>query len=146
MGDDVARYGKRSRARLSGCHPLLIALFSRVVFIADNSIITGHRGQGEQNSHFAAGRSKVRFPFGKHNPIPSEAVDAAPWPIVWPDMVNRPQEFTKDFARFAHFAGIVKGVAAEMDIKIRWGGDWDGDGDLNDQSFDDLMHFELVID
>ena len=29
-----------------------------------------------------------------------------------------------------------------MDIKIRWGGNWDG-GDLEQQSFDDLVHFEL---
>jgi peptidoglycan L-alanyl-D-glutamate endopeptidase CwlK len=27
---------------------------------------------------------------------------------------------------------------------IRWGGDWDGDQDFRDQTFDDLAHFELI--
>ena len=34
------------------------------------------------------------------------------------------------------------GVAAAEGIKIRWGGDWDRDNDLADQSFNDLVHFE----
>jgi len=28
-----------------------------------------------------------------------------------------------------------------MEIPIRWGGDWDRDHCLSDQSFDDLVHF-----
>jgi peptidoglycan LD-endopeptidase CwlK len=31
-----------------------------------------------------------------------------------------------------------------MGIEIRWGGDWDGDGDLSDHKFNDLPHFELI--
>ena len=30
-----------------------------------------------------------------------------------------------------------------MGIDLIWGGDWDGDTDLNDNNFDDLVHFEL---
>jgi peptidoglycan L-alanyl-D-glutamate endopeptidase CwlK len=30
-----------------------------------------------------------------------------------------------------------------MGIKIRWGGDWDSDGDINDNRFDDLVHVEI---
>ena len=142
----MAHYGKGSRDRLSGCHPKLIALFARVVAIMDNSILTGPRGKVEQNALFETGLSKVKFPDSNHNLEPSEAVDAVPWPIVWPDMVNRPHEYTKDRDRFILFAGVVKAVAAEMGIGIRWGGDWDGDGDLTDQTFDDLVHFELIGD
>ena len=65
--------------------------------------------------------------------MPSLAIDAAPSPIDW-----------NDRERFFYFAGVVKGVAEEMGIKIRWGGDWDGDNDFDDQTFDDLVHFELV--
>ncbi len=61
------------------------------------------------------------------------AVDIAPYPIDW-----------KDHKRFYYLAGIVKGVASQMGIKVRWGGDWDSDNDLNDQSFMDLGHFEIV--
>lgn len=36
------------------------------------------------------------------------------------------------------------GVATMMGVKIRWGGDWDLDTDLKDNTFDDLPHFELI--
>ena len=39
------------------------------------------------------------------------------------------------------------GLAKAMSIPLRWGGDWDGDTLLSgrdpDQTFDDLVHFEL---
>jgi peptidoglycan LD-endopeptidase CwlK len=35
-------------------------------------------------------------------------------------------------------------IAKELGIKVRWGNDWDMDGDLNDQKFIDSPHFELV--
>ena len=51
----------------------------------------------------------------------------------------------KNRARFAEFAGIVKAIGwYRYQVRIRWGGDWDGDNDLDDQTFDDLVHFELV--
>ena len=31
-----------------------------------------------------------------------------------------------------------------MGIKIRWGGDWDSDTQVNDNKFDDLVHFEEI--
>ena len=45
--------------------------------------------------------------------------------------------------RFYLFAGFVKGIAAEMGIKLRLGADWDGDFTTRDQTFHDLPHFEL---
>ena len=45
--------------------------------------------------------------------------------------------------RFYHFAGVVRGVAAMMDIDIEWGGDWDSDYVLDDQSFYDFPHFQV---
>ncbi len=75
----------------------------------------------------------MEYPHGKHNRKPSEAIDAAPYPIDWDDL-----------NRFYYFAGYVKGIANEMGIKIRWGGDWDGDTILDDQTFMDLPHFEIL--
>jgi hypothetical protein len=31
-----------------------------------------------------------------------------------------------------------------MEVKLRWGGDWDSDKDTKDQNFNDLPHFELI--
>jgi len=48
------------------------------------------------------------------------------------------------FDRFYHFAGYVLGVAEILGIKIRWGGDWNGNFDLKDQNYYDLPHFEVI--
>jgi len=88
---------------------------------------------------YNAGRSKVKWPNGKHNKRPSMAVDVVPYPIDW-----------QDRDRFHYFAGYVMGVAdmlhAEglINHRLRWGGDWDRDTQVKDNGFDDLVHFELV--
>ena len=41
------------------------------------------------------------------------------------------------------FAGFILGVASQLDISLRFGGDWDGDRKTDDQTFNDLFHFEL---
>ncbi len=82
---------------------------------------------------FRTGKSQVKFPHGKHNTNPSLAVDAAPYPIDW-----------QDRERFTLFAGFVLCIAASMGVTLRWGGDWDLDWQVRDNSFDDLLHFEIV--
>ena len=51
-------------------------------------------------------------------------------------------EYAKQMARWYYFGGFVLGTAAQMGIDIRWGGDWDGDRDIHEQNFDDLVHYE----
>ena len=31
-----------------------------------------------------------------------------------------------------------------LGVRLRWGGDWDSDLEVDDNDFDDLPHFELV--
>lgn len=128
-------FGRTSTERLYAVKPPLVNLFQQVVKTYDCTILCGHRGKIDQNKAFNSEpqRSKLKWPDGPHNEYPSKAVDAAPWPVNW-----------EDTKRFYHFAGYVQGVAKQMDIPIRWGGDWDKDFDLNDQTFNDLVHFELV--
>ena len=125
-------FSQRSKNKLDSCHPDLQRLFERVVQEFDCTILAGHRGMQEQNSAFDKGFSKLRYPRSKHNKWPSLAVDVAPYPLDW-----------KDKETFYYFAGFVKGLAAEMGIAIRWGGDWDSDTMVHDQTFMDLPHFEL---
>jgi len=61
----------------------------------------------------------------------SGAVDMAPYPIDWDDT-----------HQMYMFGGFVRGVAVSNGIPIRAGQDWDGDFDLKDQTFNDLVHFE----
>lgn len=126
------KFSKTSAARLATCHPDLIKVFTRVLELCDCSILCGHRTEEEQNAAFAEGKSQIQYPNGKHNTLPSRAVDAAPYPIDW-----------NDRERFSYFAGLVVGVGASMGVAIRWGGDWDKDNELKDNNFDDLVHFEL---
>ena len=41
-------------------------------------------------------------------------------------------------------AGVILGTAKAMGINLVWGGNWDNDTDLKDQSFMDLGHFQLM--
>ena len=127
----MPRFSTISATRLSDCDPLLIALFNYVIMFWDCSIIEGHRSSTRQLDLYEQGLTRVKV--SKHNSLPSQAVDVAPYPINW-----------NDIDRFYMFGGFVLGVAAVMGIKIRWGGDWDGDTELGDQEFNDLVHFELV--
>ena len=125
-------FSRQSLHRLRTCDPRLQRLFERVVLDVDCSILGGHRGEQAQNEAFEDGLSQLKWPEGKHNAYPSRAVDVAPYPIDW-----------KNIKRFYWFSGYVLGVAQQMRIPLRWGGDWDRDDDLDDQDFNDLPHFEI---
>ena len=98
----------------------------------DCSVLEGHRGKEKQNAAYDKGNSKLRYPKGKHNQIPSIAVDVIPYPIDW-----------EDRDRMHYFAGFVLGIAKKTKLKIRWGGDWNMDTHTKDNRFDDLVHFEI---
>jgi hypothetical protein len=50
----------------------------------------------------------------------------------------------KDTHAFAVIGGILIAVADAMDVKVRYGGDWDMDGQTTDQTLMDWGHIELV--
>ena len=128
----MPKFGNSSKKRLNTCEKDLQDLFNEVIKHFDCSVLEGHRGEEDQNKYFKEGRSKVKFPRGRHNSYPSNAVDVIPYPVSWDDT-----------DRMYYFAGIVKGIALSMGIKIRWGGDWNGDTQVKDTKFKDLPHFEL---
>lgn len=127
------RYGRSSKARLATCHPELQRLFNEMIKDWDISILCGHRNEEDQNAAFKSGASKLSWPKGKHNSLPSRAVDAALYPVDWDDT-----------GRHYMFVGMVKQKAKDLGIAIRCGADWDGDNQTTDQTFNDLVHFELI--
>lgn len=129
----MPRFGNASRRNLQTCDVKLQRIFEEVVKHLDCTVLCGHRGQKEQDEAYKSGRSKVKWPDGKHNSNPSRAVDVAPYPIDW-----------SDTARFYYFAGYVMNEARNQGIKLRFGGDWDSDTEVSDESFRDLVHFELM--
>ena len=127
------RFSPKSFSNLVTCDPRLQLVFKEVIKYRDCTILAGYRDQVTQNELFRQGRSQVEWPDGKHNQSPSEAIDVAPYPIDW-----------NDIDRFHYFGGFVMGVAESCGVGLRWGGDWDMDGQVNDNRFDDLVHFELI--
>lgn len=129
----MPKFGKTSLANLATCHPDLQRLMHEVIKYVDFSITCGYRGEAEQNAAFKAGNSKLKFPNGEHNKMPSRAVDFAPYPLNW-----------KDAESFTLLAGVIYGVACTMGIKLRLGIDWDGDFNTLEHSFRDRPHAELL--
>jgi len=135
----MARYSAKSKNKLLTCHKTLQDLFNEVIKVHDCTILEGHRGEARQIALLALNKTKVRV--SKHNSMPSLAVDVTPYPIP----KNWGYNDSKEKAKFYLFAGIVFATAHKLNIKnLRWGGDWDRDFEFIDQTFDDLVHWELI--
>jgi peptidoglycan L-alanyl-D-glutamate endopeptidase CwlK len=146
----VPKFSAQSIAQLDTCADALKRLFLEVIKDVDCTVLEGARTPEQQKLNVEKGVSKTLD--SKHIPKPGQkalAADVAPYPLRWPQRPkdNSPEELTrwmKESARFYLFAGWVLKTANVLGIKIRWGGDWDGDWNLEEQDFDDLPHFELV--
>lgn len=144
------KFGNRSLERLNTCEKDLFKIMSLVISRSqiDFSITEGHRSLERQEQLFKEKKTKIDGvnKKGKHNYFPSLAVDIA---IYHPDKNTR-NKLVYHVPSLAYVAGVVQSCAIELfekgeiKHKVRWGGNWDKDGIiLQDQSFDDLPHFEL---
>ena len=122
------RFGKKSKARLKGVDPKLVNVLNELIKIMDVTIIEGLRSAERQQELLEKGATKVKY--SKH--MEGKAVDLAPYPIDWENRDG-----------FYYMGGMIRGIAKQMGINIRFGGDWDSDGDTKDNNFDDLVHVEL---
>ena len=131
-------WGTRSLERLATVEPKLRQICHEALRVSpfDLTVLCGRRSREEQEKAVAEGRSKVHWPKSRHN-CPdgslSQAVDLAPFPIDW-----------HETHRFVYLAGIMHATADRLHVRLRWGGNWDGDGVLiTDQHLVDLPHYEL---
>jgi len=136
----MPRFSTNSKRELATCHPILQDIFNEIILHYDCTIIQGHRTGELHKQYLKEGKTRVAYDKSKHRHTPSQAVDVSPYPI--PDRWGVANK--KEYARFHLFAGKVLGIAEAYGYKIRWGGDWDGDGETSDQTFDDLVHYEIV--
>ena len=128
----MPRFGKKSKEQLATCNEKLRRVFNEVIKTVDCSVLEGHRSEDRQNALYEEGKTKVKYPQGRHNKFPSRAADVVPYPIDWDDR-----------ERFHLFAGFVLGTAKQVGVKLRWGGDWNINWFVDDNKFDDFPHFEL---
>ena len=124
----MPKFGKRSKERLRGIDARLVSVLNELVKIMDVTIIEGLRSEQRQEKLLKEGSTKTKF--SKH--ITGKAVDLAPYPIDW-----------NDRDRFHYMGGMIRGIAKQLNVPVRWGGDWDGDGETKDNRFDDLVHVEI---
>lgn len=124
-------FSEKSAAILATCHPDIQRVMNEVVKHFDCTPTEGTRTLERQKKLLAEGKTKTLN--SKHLHTPSQAIDIVPYPI---DYLDR--------ERFHLFAGFVLGIASQLGVKLRWGGDWDMDTEVDDNTFDDLPHYELV--
>lgn len=136
-------FGVSSLANLAQANPDLQRLFREVVKAWDCTILPGTRRTVEQEAELVAEHKSTTM-HSMHLPGPdglSRAVDVAPFPQRWDDGAKA--ELTQWEADQVYFAGFVLGVASQLGISIRYGGDWNGDHAQVATGFRDLDHFEL---
>lgn len=147
------RFGKTSRERLATMHKDLQLVFTEALKVSevDFGISEGHRPIPRQQELFALGRTVpgriVTHVDGverksKHNVLPSDAGDIYAW-------VNGKVSYAERY--MCYLGGLITATAkrlyseGKISRPIRWGGNWDRDGNiLDDQSFDDAPHYERI--
>lgn len=117
----MPRFSQTSLARLNTCHPDIVAVCRALIKQYDFCVLCGHRGKAEQNAAFDAGNSRLVYPQSAHNKTPSHAVDIAPYPVDWGNLMR----FREMWHRFDALAKLMK-ERGEIDSAFEWGGDWNG--------------------
>lgn len=126
-----------SRARLARAHPLLQKLMNAAIMKYNFTIGDSQRGRVAQEKAFREGHSKVHFGSSAHNWSPAVALDIMPLPLSW-------SETKQNLDRWRVLQiEIIKPLAKELGIPIRQGIDWNMNGNLTDDRWDDLPHVEL---
>jgi len=149
------KFGDKSLRQYNTLHRDLQIILSEAIKIIDFSILEGIRTTERQKKLFKEGRSKLdgvnkkskhQGKKDKEGNFVSFAVDIMPYKKG----TNAFSGKQKDKNRFYFLMGIIKGITQKLidDNKIthnvRFGLDWDGDFQFDDQSFDDLPHMELI--
>ena len=128
------KLSKSSIEKLQTCHKDIQKVILAVAADTEIQVIEGHRTLERQEMLFKQKKTKTMR--SKHLSVPSMAVDVAP--------INNGKIDWNDSTKFYGLAKKILNKAKELNITLRFGGDWDMDGDFKDQTFNDLVHFEKV--
>lgn len=118
------RLSSRSRARLTGVHPALVAVVERAIAKSpvDFMITEGLRSSDRQAALVAAGASRTQ----RSRHLTGHAVDVAA-------LVDGQVRW--DWPLYGRITAAFKAAATELETPIVWGGDW--------KTLRDGPHFEL---
>lgn len=144
--------GQKSLENLKGVHPDLVRVIKRALTISkvDFKVIEGVRTPERQKKLYAQGRTApgkiVTWTLNSnHFKKPDgygHAVDLLPAPYDW--KLEDPKSTPELDDNFAIVAGAMLAAACLENVKIRWGGNWDGDKMWRERGETDNPHFELA--
>lgn len=125
--------GSRSKAALQGVHSDLVAVVNLAIQLTkqDFTVVQGLRSKQQQASAVKSGNSWTM----RSRHLSGHAVDVVPHPVDW-----------EDLSKFKLIRDAFFQAAQQLDIPIRWGGDWNEDGSYHDEikrGVYDGGHFEL---
>lgn len=138
------KFGLKSKNKLAECHRDLQRVMELAISRSDIdfSITEGKREIETQAALFV--QKKTRTMQSRHlacvwdgDRRVSGAVDIA--------CFDKDGHIAWTSGLYSQVSKTIMACAKELKIDIRWGGDWDMDGDTKDQTFNDLVHFELWI-
>lgn len=104
------KLGSKSKAKLMGVHPELVGVVELAITLTeqDFSVIEGLRSKRRQQQLYYKGATQTMH--SRH--LTGHAVDLAPYPLSW------------DWPLFYPIADAMIEAAKELDVKLRWGGNW----------------------
>ena len=135
------KFSQASEDRLKNLAPDMARVVRRALSfqVMDFTVLETLRNEERQKELVKAGASQKADSLHLANDDGlAEATDLLPYPYnvngidVW-----------QDKQRFAVLAGLMYAAASLEDVPIRWGGDWDFDGNNADSTLHDMPHFEL---
>lgn len=137
------KLGSKSLANLVGVHPDLVKVVKRAIELTpvDFTVFEGVRTLARQKQLLA--RKATKTLRSRHIPQSNKcnlgcAVDLVPLKdgkVTWANKDIKPL--------YLPMRKAVLDAAKELGVSIRWGGDWDMDGEWTDEKFFDGPHFEL---
>ena len=141
-------FSRKSKQLLETCHKDIQLILNELIKYYDFSVLEGYRPIERQQKLYKEGKSKLDGinKKSKHNYNPSMAVDIMPYKKG----TNAFSGKEKDNRRFYFMMGMVKAISEKLfeedkiTHKVRFGLDWNGNFVYDDQTFDDLPHFELI--
>jgi len=147
------KFGKTSLERLTTVDPRLAAVCHLALSKSpiDFMVLEGKRTVERQHQLFGQGRNAEQLRRAgvdpkharpdmdvvtwtlKSNHFTGRAVDLVPYPVDW-----------NDLSKFNAMAKVMMEAAKELGTPIRWGADWDRDGNPREKGESDSPHFELA--
>lgn len=131
---------ERSEKRLEGVNPTLVSIIRRAAkrLPFPLFVVEGLRTRERQAELYAQGRTKPgrKVTWTLHSKhLEGKAVDLAP-------LINGAIDWA-DLSKFDAIAKAMQDAAKEVGVAVRWGGDWDMDGQPRERGESDSPHFEL---